>query len=50
MHHIAVNNWGEEETMDQLTALYRDVRYGGTSDEEPQHKAAKSFYKKISSI
>lgn len=49
MRHIAVNNWGEEETMDQLTALYREVRYGGASDEEPQHKAAKSFYKKMKS-
>ena len=45
MQQIAVSNWGEEESMGELTNLYREVRYGGRKDEEPERKNAKSLYK-----
>lgn len=49
MHQIAVERWGEEASMDEFTTLYREVRYGGRKDEEPERKTAKSIYKKIKS-
>lgn len=47
MRTIAVESWGEEESVDEFTNLYRDVRYGGQKDEEPERKMAKSLYKKM---
>ena len=47
MRTIAVENWGEEESVDEFTNLYRDVRYGGQKDEESERKTAKALYKKV---
>lgn len=47
MRRIAVENWGEEESADEFTSLYRDVRYGGLKDGEPERKTAKALYKKM---
>lgn len=49
MQRIAVENWGEEASMEALTAVYRDVRYGGRKDEEPERKTAKALYKTLKS-
>ncbi|MBQ7797152.1 MAG: DUF4129 domain-containing protein [Lachnospiraceae bacterium] len=50
MQRIAVENWGEEESVGAFTDLYREVRYGGKVDEEPERKTAKSLYKKMKNI
>lgn len=50
MHQIAVERWGEETAMDEFTTLYREVRYGGRKDEEPERKTAKTIYKKLKSV
>ena len=50
MRTIAVENWGDEESVDELTMLYRDVRYGGRKDEEPERKTAKSLFKNLKSL
>lgn len=50
MRQIAVSNWGEEESVDQITDLYRDVRYGGRSETEEDKKTAKSIFKKMKTI
>lgn len=47
MMRIAVANLGEEESLEEFTNLYREVRYGGRKDEEPERKNAKALYKKI---
>lgn len=47
MQKIAVENWGEEVAVDELTTLYRDVRYGGRTDVEADRKTAKTLVKKI---
>ena len=47
MMRIAVANLGEEESLKEFTNLYREVRYGGRKDEEPERKNAKALYKKI---
>ncbi len=49
MRTIAVESWGDEESVDEFTNLYRDVRYGGQTDEEPERKTAKALYKKMKS-
>ena len=50
MRTIAVETWGDEESVDELTMLYRDVRYGGKKDEEPERKTAKSLFKNLKSL
>lgn len=50
MRQIAVSNWGEEESVDQLTDLYREVRYGGRNEEEEEKKTAKSIFKKMKTV
>ncbi len=47
MRTIAAESWGDEESVDEFTNLYRDVRYGGQKDEEPERKIAKALYKKM---
>jgi len=47
MRTIAAESWGDEESVDEFTNLYRDVRYGGQKDEEPERKTAKALYKKM---
>ena len=47
MQTIAVENWGEEASVEELTTLYREVRYGGRMDEEQDKKSAKALFKKI---
>lgn len=49
MRRIAVENWGEEASMEELTSVYRDVRYGGRREAEPERKMAKSVYKTMKS-
>ena len=46
---IVVETLGEEEDVDQLTCLYRDVRYGGKNDGEEERKLAKEWMKQIRS-
>lgn len=50
MQQIAVERWGEEESMGEFTRLYREVRYGDRKDEEPERKNAKVLFKKIKSV
>ncbi len=50
MRTIVVEEWGEEAAMDEFTALYRDVRYGGQKDDESEKKTAKALFKKIKSV
>lgn len=50
MRKIAVSNWGEEESVDQITDLYREVRYGGRSESDEEKKTAKSIFKKMKTI
>ena len=45
MRQIAVESWGEEDSMDAFTGLYRDVRYGGQKDEENEKRQAKELWK-----
>ena len=47
MRQIAMESWGEAESLDALTELYREVRYGGAADAEPQRKKAKELVKAI---
>ena len=49
MRMIIVETLGEEEDVDQLTCLYRDVRYGGKNDGEEERKLAKEWMKRIRS-
>lgn len=50
IREITVANWGEEESIDQLTELYRDVRYGGRSDGDEEKKTARSIFKKMKDV
>ncbi|MBQ2250671.1 MAG: hypothetical protein II327_03455, partial [Lachnospiraceae bacterium] len=50
MRTIAVESWGDEESVDEFTNLYRDVRYGGRKDEEPERKTAKGLFKTLKGL
>lgn len=50
MRTIAVESWGDEASVDEFTNLYRDVRYGGQKDEEPERKTAKALFKKLKGL
>ena len=50
MRIIAGESWGDEASVDEFTNLYRDVRYGGQKDEEPERKTAKALFKKMKNI
>ena len=50
MRTIAVESWGDEEAVDEFTNLYRNVRYGGQKDEEPERKTAKALFKKLKGL
>lgn len=49
MQQIAVENWGEAETVEDLTELYREIRYGGKTDADPERAQAKGWFKTIRS-
>ena len=50
MRTIAVESWGDEESVDEFTNLYRDVRYGDRKDEEPERKTAKALFKTLKGL
>ena len=50
MRLIIVEEMGEEEAVDHLTTLYRDVRYGGKMEDEEERKQAKNWMKQIRSL
>ena len=50
MKTIATESWGEEASVEELTTLYRDVRYGAYTDAEPERKTAKALVKKIKAL
>ena len=50
MKTIATESWGEEASVEELTTLYRDVRYGAYTDAEPERKTAKALVKKIKAV
>ena len=45
-----LESWGNKESVDELTTLYRDVRYGGKDDNEPERKTAKGIFKKLKEL
>ena len=47
MRRIVIEESGNETAIDDLTDLYRDVRYGGKAEEENDRKQAKHWMKQI---
>lgn len=47
MQTIVSERWDDRESMEAFTNLYRDVRYGGRNDGEPERATAKTLLKKI---
>ena len=47
MQTIVSERWDDRESMEAFTNLYRDVRYGGRNDGEPERTTAKTLLKKI---
>ena len=50
MRTIAAESWGDEESVDEFTNLYRDVRYGDRKDEESERKTAKALFKTLKGL
>ncbi len=50
MQQIAEERWGDEANVGELTELYREVRYGGRQDEEPERKTAKELFRNVKNV
>ena len=47
MQNIVIDHQGDESAIEELTTLYRDVRYGGCTEQDTDRVNAKSLVKKI---